>query len=91
MENDWLCFKHDHSGVNMCMNHNQIQDYCNLFTIYKCVCKKNLRAEFWLQMMNYFYFERLVTYMAITNMDDKWLPNIQYMNEAIEKVKNKQY
>ena len=57
MENDWLIFKRDFGGVHKTLNHKQIQDYCNVYTVFKSLVAKKHRYAFWLRMIKYFYYD----------------------------------
>lgn len=57
IERDWGMFKKENAGVNMAMKHVNIQHYCNLYTVFKSMIKKKSKYDFWVKLLNYYYYD----------------------------------
>jgi hypothetical protein len=55
IECQWRVLKGKFSAINCAQKASTIQDWCNVFTMHRCILKSEHRYSFWLKMIRYYY------------------------------------
>ena len=55
------------------------------------IVKKNKKYEFWLKLLNYFYYDMMHQFLELSKMNENYLPTILYIQEEVNNLQNNQY
>lgn len=88
MEKEWNRFKSGTPGMCIVQNQKQLQEYCDNYTVIKCITKKRKLYSMYLKLINYFYYDLLAEYMKLMEFKEDFLPGILNLDFLLRDLKN---